>query len=310
MNPKPQQLSPQEWQLLSAYLDNQVSTAERNQIEKQLTSDAAYRQAAESLRQTRTVIRGMPLRRVPHNFTLTPDMVKARRKWGIFPALRLSSAFAALASVVLFALQLLPGMMNVAAPAAAPAAPDAMALSSAEEAVGTEPPVIYWGGPPAQAKGMGGGGGMGGGDGTYPGGMGGGAPDTIYGIPNTAATPAIQFEIPQATQEPGIGAAAPQESMPAEPTPEPPMAMAPQPTAVPDTARSTEEMQNGPVLGLRPQDSGKVIAESQTYVADQAADDESSIPARSLLLPAAIGLAGLAVITAIAALLLNKKSRL
>ena len=185
-----------------------------------------------------------------------------------------------------------------------------MALSSAEEAVGTEPPVIYWGGPPAQAKGMGGGGGMGGGDGTYPGGMGGGAPDTIYGIPNTAATPAIQFEIPQATQEPGIGAAAPQESMPAEPTPEPPMAMAPQPTAVPDTARSTEEMQNGPVLGLRPQDSGKVIAESQTYVADQAADDESSIPARSLLLPAAIGLAGLAVITAIAALLLNKKSRL
>jgi len=54
MNPKPRQLSPQEWQLLSAYLDNQVSPAERNQIEKQLASDAAYRQAAESLRQTRT----------------------------------------------------------------------------------------------------------------------------------------------------------------------------------------------------------------------------------------------------------------
>lgn len=309
MNPKPQQLSPQEWQLLSAYLDNQVSTAERNQIEKQLTSDAAYRQAAESLRQTRTVIRGMPLRRVPHNFTLTPDMVKARRKWGIFPALRLSSAFAALASVVLFALQLLPGMMNVAAPAAAPAAPDAMALSSAEEAVGTEPPVIYWGGPPQEAKGMGGGGGMGGGDGTYPGGMGGGAPDTIYGIPNTAATPGIQFEIPQSTQEAGVGAAAPQESMPAEPTPEPPMALAAQPTAVPETSRSAEEMQNGPVLGLRPQDSGKVIAESQSYTADQAAEEETSFPARGLLLPAAIGLAGLAVIMAIAALLLNKKSR-
>lgn len=307
MNPKPQQLSPQEWQLLSAYLDNQVSTAERNQIEKQLTSDAAYRQAAESLRQTRTVIRGMPLRRVPHNFTLTPDMVKARRKWGIFPALRLSSAFAALASVVLFALQLLPGMMNVAAPAAAPAAPEAMALSSAEGAVGTEPPVIYWGGPPAEAMGMGGGGG--GGDGTYPGGMGGGAPDTIYGIPNIASTPGIQFEIPQATQQAGIGAAAPQESMPAEPTPEPPMAMAPQPTAFPETARSAEDMQNGPVLGLRPQDSGKVIAESQAYVADQAAEEQPSIPARRLLLPAAIGLAGLAVITAIAALLLNKKSR-
>jgi hypothetical protein len=305
MNPKPRQLSPQEWQLLSAYLDNQVSPAERNQIEKQLASDAAYRQAAESLRQTRTVIRGMPLRRVPHAFTLTPDMVKARRKWGLFPALRLSSAFAAIASVVLFALQLLPGMMNVAAPAAAPVAPDAMALSSAEEAIGTEPPVIYWGGPPAEAKGMGGGGG---GDGTYPGGMGGGAPDTIYGMPNTAATPAIQFEIPQATQAAGVGAAAPQESMPADPTPEPPMALAQQPTAAPETARSAEELQNGPVLGLRPQDSGKVIAESQSTAANQAVEEEPSIPTRSLL-PAAIGLAGLAVITAIATLLLNKKSR-
>ena len=305
MNPKPQQLSPQEWQLLSAYLDNQVSTTERNQIEKQLTSDAAYRQAAESLRQTRTVIRGMPLRRVPHAFTLTPDMVKARRKWGLFPALRLSSAFAAIASVVLFALQLMPGMMKAAAPMSAPAAPAAMELSTADGAVGTEPPVIYWGGPSADLKGMG----SGGGDGNYPGGMGGGAPDAIYGIPNTAATPGIQFEIPQATQEAGTGAAAPQESMPAGPTPEPPMALAQQPTAAPETARSAEELQNGPVLGLRPQDSGKVIAESQSTAANQAVEEEPSMPTRSLL-PAAIGLAGLAVITAIAALLMNKKSRI
>ena len=305
MNPKPRQLSPQEWQLLSAYLDNQVSPAERNQIEKQLASDAAYRQAAESLRQTRTVIRGMPLRQVPHAFTLTPDMVKARRKWGLFPALRLSSAFAAIASVVLFALQLMPGMLKAAAPTAAPAAPAAMEFSTADGAAGTEPPVIYWGGPPAEAKGMGGGGG---GDGTYPGGMGGGAPDTTYGMPNTAATPAIQFEIPQATQAAGVGAAAPQESMPADPTPELPMALAQQPTEAPETARSAEELQNGPVLGLRPQDSGKVIAESQSTAANQAVEEEPSIPTRSLL-PAAIGLAGLAVITAIATLLLNKKSR-
>lgn len=310
MNPKPRQLSPQEWQLLSAYLDNQVSPGERNQVEKQLAADAAFRQAAESLRQTRTVIRSMPMRRVPHNFTLTPDMVKARRKWGLFPVLRLSSAFAAIASVVLFALQLLPGMMNAAAPAAAPAAPDAMALSSAEQAVGTEPAVIYWGGPPAEAKGMGGGGGMGGGDGTYPGGMGGGAPDTFYGMPNVAATPAIQFEIPQPTSEAGIGAAAPAESMPAGLTPQPSVALAPQPTSTPETARNAEELQNGPVLGLRPQDSGKVIAESQSFTADQIVEDEPSITVRSLLLPAAVALAALAVITGVIAVVLSKKQRL
>lgn len=310
MNPKPRQLSPQEWQLLSAYLDNQVSPGERTQIEKQLTSNAAFRQAVESLRQTRTVIRSMPMRRVPHNFTLTPDMVKVRRKWSIIPALRLSSALAAIASVVLFALQLLPGVMKVAAPAAAPAAQDAVALSSAEEAVGTEPAVIYWGGPPAEAKGMGGGGGMGGGDGTYPGGMGGGAPDTFYGMPNVAATPAIQFEIPQPTSEAGVGAAAPAESMPAEPTPEAPMAMAPQPSQAPETTRSAEELQNGPVLGLRPQDSGKVIAESQSFTAEPVVEDEPSLPARSLLLPAAVGLAALAVIIAVIAVVLSKKQRL
>ena len=66
---------------------------------------------------------------------------------------------------------------------------------------------------------------------------------------------------------------------------------------------------NQPSVVAIDNNSGKVIAESQAYVADQAAEEQPSIPARKLLLPAAIGLAGLAVITAIAALLLNKKSR-
>jgi len=88
------------------------------------------------------------------------------------------------------------------------------------------------------------------------------------------------------------------------------MALAPQPTPAPETARSAEELQNGPVLGLRPQDSGKVIAESQSYTAEQAGVEETSFPARGLLLPVAVGLAALAVITAILAVVLNKKQRL
>lgn len=305
MNPHTQ-LSPQEWQLLSAYLDGQVSSDERSQIEKKLASEDAFRRAIEELRHTRIVIRSMPRRRAPRNFTLTPEMVTIRRRQGWFPVLRFSSAFAALASVVLFALQLLPGVITGGAvPAAAPAA---MEFTAAQEPAGTEPPMIYWGGPPVtSAKGMGGGG-SGGGDGNiYPGGMGGGAPDTIFGVPSNAATPSIQFEIPQATSQPGIGAA----SMPEMPTatvesmPEAPLV--PQATPLAGAERSMDNAQGGPVLGLRPQDSGKVIAESQPAAASQADQSQPVILPRSILLPAAIGLAGLAVLTAIAAILLKKK---
>lgn len=303
MNPHTQ-LSPQEWQLLSAYLDGQVSPGERSQIEKKLASEAAFRQAIEELRHTRTVIRSMPRRRAPRNFTLTPEMVTIRRRQGWFPVLRFSSAFAAIASVVLFALQLLPGVINGRAiPAAAPAA---MEFTGAQEPAGTEPPLIYWGGPPAEAKGMGGGGGDGN---IYPGGMGGGAPDTVFGVPSDAATPSIQFEIPQATSQPGIGAASMPEMPTAtvEATPEAPLTLAPQATATPGSERSMEGAQGGPVLGLRPADSGKVIAESQPAAAAEADQSQPAILPRGILLPAAIGLAGLAVLTAIAAIVLKKK---
>ncbi|TLN15339.1 hypothetical protein FDZ74_08495, partial [bacterium] len=134
MNPKNQQLSPPEWQLLSAYLDDHVSPGERIQIEEKLASDDAFRQALLSLRQTRTVIRSMPRRRVPRNFTLTPDMVPARRTLRLFPLMRLSSAFAAIAAVVLFAMQLLPGLRAASAPMAAPAA---MELTAAQAPAST-----------------------------------------------------------------------------------------------------------------------------------------------------------------------------
>ncbi|GAP15500.1 hypothetical protein LARV_03289 [Longilinea arvoryzae] len=309
MNPKTQ-LSPKEWQLLSAYLDDQVSSTERIRIEKRLDSEDAFRQALQSLRQTRTVIRSMPRRRVPRNFTLTPEMVAVRQMPRILPVLRFSSAFAAIAAFILFGVQLLPMMAkSAAAPTQAPAA---LEMSAAEAPASTEPPLIYWGTPGAEAaKGMGGGGGG------FAGGMGGGAPDTIFGMPNDASTPSIQFEIPQATSEPGIGAAGePQVTMPVEPTPyaeataAPPMAMAPQPTATPEQPLNQATLEGNPILGLRPQDSGKIISESTTADSVRAVESESSrISIGSLLLPVTIGLAALALLTAIAAFVLWKKTR-
>jgi len=312
------QISPSEWQLLSAYLDDQVSSDERIQVERKLESDDAFRQAMLSMQKTRLVLRSMPRRKVPRNFTLTPDMVPARRTFQLFPLLRFSSAFAAIAAVVLFAVQLLPGMLNASSQMAAPAAVD---VTAAENSSGPVPPMIYWGGPPAVTGKGGGGGGGGGAAQVYPGGMGGGAPDTVFGVPSDAATPGIQFEIPQATSPAGIGGVAvleatptPASALPQEPTPAiretqiPPLTLAPEPTATAETQRSQATLSSNPVLGLRPQDSGKVIAESQP-LETTAAYNEPTPAVRSLLLPVAIGLAALAVVTAIAAWIIWKKSR-
>ena len=313
------QISPSEWQLLSAYLDDQVSSDERIQIERKLDSEDAFRQAMLSMQKARLVIRSMPRRKVPRNFTLTPEMVPARRSFQLFPLLRFSSAFAAIAAVVLFAVQLLPGMFNASSQMAAPAAVD---MTAAENSSGPVPPMIYWGGPPA-ATGKGGGGG--GGDGNTasvnPGGIGGGAPDTVFGVPSNAATPGIQFEIPQATSQTGIGGIATLEPTPAiasalplEPTPAatatqvPPLLLAPKPTAGPETQRSQATMQGNPVLGLRPQDSGKVIAKSQPLENSFNTQKDQAPAGQALLLPAAIGLALLAVVTAVVAWILWKKS--
>ncbi len=311
------QISPSEWQLLSAYLDDQVSSDERIQVERKLESDDAFRQAMLSMQKTRLVLRSMPRRKVPRNFTLTPEMVPARRTFQLFPLLRFSSAFAAIAAVVLFAVQLLPGMFNASSQMAAPAAVD---VTAAENSSGPVPPMIYWGGPPA-ATGKGGGGGGGGAAPVYPGGMGGGAPNTVFGGPSDAATPGIQFEIPQATSPAGIGGVAaleatptPAPALPQEPTPAiretqiPPLTLAPAPTATAETQRSQATLSGNPVLGLRPKDSGKVIAESQP-LETTAAQNVPAPAGRSLLLPVAIGLAALALVTAIAAWIIWKKSR-
>lgn len=307
MNPM-KQLSPKEWQLLSAYLDDQVSPRERIQIEKKLARDDAFNQALISLRQTRAVIRCMPQRRVPRNFTLTPEMVPARHAPRLIPVLRFASAFSAVAAVILFALQLLPGLMGAGAPMAAPAA---MEMAAGSQATGSTPPVIYWGGPPAQVQ-------------NFAGGMGGGGgSDEPYAMPSNG----IQFDIPQATGEPGVGAAAvpmPEatpsgESAPAFGATLPPsLATAPkiipsvEPTAtVPaevESQRSAEPLAGNPVLGLRPEDSGQVISKSQPETGEQ--NRAAYTDTDTVMLWAAIGLAALAILSALLTWILWKKSRI
>ncbi len=65
-------------ELLSAYLDGQISPSERTRLEKRLQRDAGLRKALKDLSQTRAMLRRVPQRRAPRNFTLTPKMAGIR----------------------------------------------------------------------------------------------------------------------------------------------------------------------------------------------------------------------------------------
>ena len=59
---------------LSAYLDGQLSQAEKTRLETRLQSDPALAATLADLRQARSILRRTPRRRSPRNFTLTPKM--------------------------------------------------------------------------------------------------------------------------------------------------------------------------------------------------------------------------------------------
>jgi anti-sigma factor RsiW len=88
-------------ELLSSYLDGQLSPSESARLEARLSSDTELASAFNDLRAARGILRKLPARKAPRNFTLTRQMVGLKpplpRSYSFF---RFSTAFA----TVLFAL--------------------------------------------------------------------------------------------------------------------------------------------------------------------------------------------------------------
>lgn len=117
-------------ELLSAYLDDQLSAGERARLEAQLATDPALRAELDTLRHTVALVRDLPPVPIPRNFIL-PQTVAARprpvrrarprRAWAA-PLLTAATAVVSLVFVVVLAGDLLlSGMGERAfAPAAAP----------------------------------------------------------------------------------------------------------------------------------------------------------------------------------------------
>ena len=95
--------TPQDFDRLSAYLDQALAPRARAALEAQLAREPALRAALADLRLNRRLLRALPVVKPPRNFTLTPAQAEAARRprgFRLFPTLRLATAFATLALVL------------------------------------------------------------------------------------------------------------------------------------------------------------------------------------------------------------------
>ena len=87
-------------ELLSSYLDGQLKPSDSARLEARLASDPGLRAVLDDLRAARGLLRQLPMRKAPRNFTLTPKMVgKNPPLPRSYPAFRFVTA---LASLMLF----------------------------------------------------------------------------------------------------------------------------------------------------------------------------------------------------------------
>jgi hypothetical protein len=259
---KRRNLSSNDWLLISAYLDNQLSDSEKRQMEERLQTDLDCRQELDSLRRTSLLLRSMPVRRVPRNFTLSAQSLSKKLIPSFIGILRFSSAAAALLLVAAFALDLTqqPTLM-VASKTAGDLQPAAVAMEAAKAPAAKAPMIIFWGAP-APAMGIyGKGGGGGGAEGSGLGG--GGAAPGFYGIGGGGAAQPVPIpDIPPSVEVLPAPEIAPSAKIPLTETPQvQPTETEPQVQAAPAAEPLTG---SGPILGVRsPEERGTadVVAE-------------------------------------------------
>lgn len=117
-------------ELLSAYLDNQLSPKDRAQIESRLKTDSRLQRTLAELRSIKTQLHGLPTVKPLRSFTLKPETLRSRSTFNWIPILNLSTAvaailFAAVISVDVFRAPL-SARQEFAAPMQAPAPEAAM----------------------------------------------------------------------------------------------------------------------------------------------------------------------------------------
>jgi len=299
---KHRNLSSSDWLLLSAYLDNQLSEIEKRQMDERLQSDPECRKALDTLRRTSSLLRSLPARRTPRNFTLSARPLPVKTLPSFVGILRFSSAAAALLLVVAFALDLtqrtpLMSVSKTAENAQPSVAMESAKMSAADAVEDKAPMIIFWGAPAPMMGAYGKGGGGGGAEGL---GVGGGAAPESFGIGGGGAAEEVLPEETPLVEELPAFQPTPYAEMPVPDVIEeqlPESEMQPKAAFVPEPLTGS-----GPILGVR-------SAEERTAV-DEAADAPLRQPPIQTILPfrlIEIVLAALLILTAIPAWLLRHK---
>ncbi|MFN7209261.1 MAG: hypothetical protein ACK4P1_02570 [Aggregatilineales bacterium] len=136
-------LTPEDFELLSAYLDEALSARQREALEARLAASAELRAQLDELRAMHALLRSAPVLRLPRDFRLDPAAHARRAWWARLETLRLTSALSAAAAVLLIALGVL--LSNLPRPSAQPvalqptAAPTSAVFQAAEPPTPTNP---------------------------------------------------------------------------------------------------------------------------------------------------------------------------
>jgi len=123
MTTQPPQLNDRDLELISAYIDGQLSAEERREVERRLDNEANLRLAYEELRATVQVLRDLEPVRPPRSLTLDPANVALQRPpatrlgWGRL--LQVAGVFAAVLVAAIGTLSVI-GSLGSGAPASAP----------------------------------------------------------------------------------------------------------------------------------------------------------------------------------------------
>ena len=265
-------LSLQDYQVISAYLDNACSEKERVLIEKRILEEPELNQALLEFKHTRRLLQAMPVRRAPRNFTLSGSRVPARpQRFFLAPALNFVALTAALLMMVVFTgSQFIPGFLG-SQQVARSASPMAVNVAAVETSTTNAPMIITWneGGSSAKAAGKGG---LGGGNGAVE------SQTFSSAAPSVGPAPAVN-----PTAEPsGMGA--------------PPQTLQSTQAAQDSTSSDSSSL----ILGLPDSsDQGKVISTSGT-------NESLTSNQRNILPIVEIGLGILAVVSAVVAFILRK----
>lgn len=122
-------MNPRDIEQLSEFLDGRLKPSASARLESRLASEPELVSALDGMRESRALLRRMPKRRAPRNFTLTPKMVGLKPPLPrAYPILR----FATVAAAFLFAVSFIrigSGALGAAQPAAEPAAFSAEAIT-------------------------------------------------------------------------------------------------------------------------------------------------------------------------------------